>query len=168
MQPTTAPLQANFTIPFLGEIMLNAYYAVIKEDGIDVCCCLDVLTGARAYFTGLSSTKGGSNRCAGSISPTHVLTTSGCMSRDIRWAFVGARHYNKTEDGEAIKVVAIFSHPKAVGDSNDFMVLKLESPSSIKPVALTMANCTDTTVGEWADAIGWKFIAELNDSVPER
>ncbi|KAG2508014.1 hypothetical protein JM16_008922 [Phytophthora kernoviae] len=91
----------------------------------------------------------GSNQYAGAlISPIHVLISSSCMSRDIRWATISLHFSNGTQDGERIKVVAMLTHPKYKDYSNDFMVLELEKPSTFKPVALAAADNSGIETGD--------------------
>ncbi|KAF4315832.1 hypothetical protein BBO99_00008969 [Phytophthora kernoviae] len=91
----------------------------------------------------------GSNQYAGAlISPIHVLISSSCMSRDIRWATISLHFSNGTQDGERIKVVAMLTHPKYKYYSNDFMVLELEKPSTFKPVALAAADNSGIETGD--------------------
>ncbi|KAG7385673.1 hypothetical protein PHYBOEH_008968 [Phytophthora boehmeriae] len=121
---------------------------------------VSVPVGSKTYVTGLRSTEDGPNQCAGTlVSPTHVLTSSRCMTADIRWASVGTHYYNGTQDGERIKVVAMLPHPKFTSRrSNDLMLLELEKPSSFKPLALAAADDSDIKAGEWGTVVGWKLI----------
>ncbi|KAG7386624.1 hypothetical protein PHYBOEH_008624 [Phytophthora boehmeriae] len=129
---------------------------------------VDVPIGEKTYNTGLRTIEDGPNRCGGAlISPIHVLTSSSCLTRDIRWAAVGAHFYNGTQGGERIKVVAMITHPKYNDYSNDLMVLELEKPSTFKPVALPAADDSDIKTGEWGTVFGWRWLRG-NDTMPNR
>lgn len=116
--------------------------------------------GAGLFITGLRATAGGNNFCAGSlITPTHVLSASHCVSYGIRWVSIGSHYLNGTEDGEQIQVISVQRHPKYKSDgyeaSNDFVVLTLQRPSKITPIALAAANGSNAKSGDWAAAFGW-------------
>ncbi|POM62286.1 Serine protease trypsin-like protein [Phytophthora palmivora] len=89
------------------------------------------------------------------------------MTRDIRWAAVGAQSFNRTYDGEKIKVKTMLTHPNSTTWTNDFMVLELEKPSSVVPVALAAADDSDNQPGQWGDYIGWKFTQQTDTSPPK-
>ncbi|OWZ06305.1 Serine protease [Phytophthora megakarya] len=125
---------------------------------IDTVNTTDVPIGEKAYVTGLRWEEDGPNRCFGAlISPTHVLTTSSCITRHVRWASIGSHYYNGTQDGERIRIVAHLMQPRNAKLSGNFMVLELEKPSSIKPVILA-SDDSAFKVGDWIDVLGWKFI----------
>ncbi|RLN50223.1 hypothetical protein BBJ29_010063, partial [Phytophthora kernoviae] len=119
-----------------------------------------VPVGTKTYTTGIRSTVDGDNICGGSlISPTHVLTSSQCSYKDIRWVSVGSHFLNGTQDGEQIKVVSIMNHPKYDPDllSNDFMILELQKPTLFTPVTLAAADDSDYVAGEDATVLGWGY-----------
>ncbi|OWZ04898.1 Serine protease trypsin-like protein [Phytophthora megakarya] len=90
------------------------------------------------------------------ISPTLLLTGGASIGADIRYASIGSHYNNGTEDGEQIKVVAIMNHPN-ISENNqysyDFVILKLEKPSSFKPIQMT--DGSDIKVGETVTKLGW-------------
>ncbi|KAG7388689.1 hypothetical protein PHYBOEH_007770 [Phytophthora boehmeriae] len=130
-----------------------------------------VLENTKTYTTGLRTTIDGDNFCGGSlISPTHVLSSSNCLVREIRWVSIGSHFTNGTQDGEQIRVISIMNHPNytevSPGYSNDFMVLELENPSSFKPVKLAAADDSDFAAGKWATTMGWGTGAETSEIYP--
>ncbi|RLN72062.1 hypothetical protein BBO99_00009931, partial [Phytophthora kernoviae] len=115
-----------------------------------------VPSGTKTYVTGLRASVGGENFCSASlITPTHLLVGTYCVSGNVRWASIGSHYSNGTQDGEQIKVVAILNHPETANFSNDFAIMKLEKPSSFKPVALAASDDSDIQDGEWAAKMGW-------------
>ncbi|KAG7379493.1 hypothetical protein PHYBOEH_011929 [Phytophthora boehmeriae] len=110
--------------------------------------------GAKTYIAGLRPTIDGNNACTASlITPTHILAAT---FGNIRWASIGSHYPNGTQDGEQIKVVAIFQHPESTPNNftNDFTIMTLEKPSSFKPVALAAPDDSDIKDGEWAVKFG--------------
>uniref|UniRef100_A0AAV1V5Z7 Peptidase S1 domain-containing protein n=1 Tax=Peronospora matthiolae TaxID=2874970 RepID=A0AAV1V5Z7_9STRA len=125
-----------------------------------------VPSGMKTYTTGLRLSPGIDNVCSGNlISSTHVLTTSHCVTFDLRWVSIGTHYRNGTIDGEQIKVVAIMNHPNysdGIKYANDFAILKLERPSKYQPVKLAAADDSDFKAGAWATTMGWGMNAEAN------
>ncbi|KAG1706845.1 hypothetical protein DVH05_027697 [Phytophthora capsici] len=119
---------------------------------------------AKPYMVGLRNSADGESFCGGSlVSPIHVLTASRCTSNNIRWASIGTRYLNGTEDGEQIKVVSVLNHPNysvSIANSDDFALLELETASSFRPVKLAAADDSDFKSGAAATALGWGLTNE--------
>ncbi|ETI40830.1 hypothetical protein F441_13773 [Phytophthora nicotianae CJ01A1] len=119
---------------------------------------------AKTYTVGLRSSEDGESFCGGSlVSPTHVLTSSQCAPKNIRWASIGSHYLSGTKDGEQIKVAAVMNHPNFsvnVDFSADFALLELETVSSFKPVKLAAADDSDFKAGATATTIGWGLTGE--------
>ncbi|KAK1939994.1 Mite allergen Der f 3 [Phytophthora citrophthora] len=119
---------------------------------------------AKTYMVGLRNSADGESFCGGSlVSPIHVLTGSQCTARNIRWASIGTRYLNGTEDGEQIKVLSVLNHPNysvSIANSDDFALLELETASSFKPVKLAAADDSDFKAGATATALGWGLTNE--------
>ncbi|CEG49930.1 serine protease family [Plasmopara halstedii] len=89
------------------------------------------------YIAGIRSTRGGKNFCLGAlISPSHVLTTTTCITHNIRWVSLGSNTTSGTSSGEQIKVVAMLVHPQNNDFRNDFLILELALATDFKPVML--------------------------------
>ncbi|KAG7385675.1 hypothetical protein PHYBOEH_008970 [Phytophthora boehmeriae] len=157
-------------------IMLASAASLVITDGSNIQRELivggeTVPANTKTYIVGLRPTIDGDNFCGGSlITPTHVLSASHCNEGGIRWVSIGSHFRNGTQDGEQIRVRAIMNHPDFIENypmySNDFVVLKLEKPSSFKPVKLAAADDSDFEAGKWTTTMGWGLDAEGNGTTP--
>ncbi|KAE9017203.1 hypothetical protein PR003_g13894 [Phytophthora rubi] len=119
------------------------------------------IQAGKSYVAGIRSTKDGSNFCAGAlISASHVLTTASCIPNNIRWVSLASTAYTGATDGEQIKVVAYMPHPNNTGYSNDFVVLELETATTLKPVIMDPAKSI-VKAGMKGGRLGW------NDTLAE-
>ncbi|KAF4315234.1 hypothetical protein G195_011031 [Phytophthora kernoviae 00238/432] len=99
----------------------------------------------------------------GDVVPANAKTYT--VDVDIRWASIGSHFRNGTQDGEQIRVISIMNHPnyqENMLNSDDFLVLELEKPSSFKPVKLAAADDSDFKAGKWATTMGWGIDADTN------
>ncbi|KAG2784175.1 hypothetical protein PC129_g562 [Phytophthora cactorum] len=119
---------------------------------------------AKTYTVGLRTSEDGESFCGGTlVSPIHVLTSSQCTAKNIRWASIGSHYLNGAKDGEQIKVASVMNHPNFsvnIDFSDDFALLELETVSSFKPVKLAAADDSDFKAGATATAIGWGLTGE--------
>lgn len=116
----------------------------------------EIAEGKKTYVTGVRATADGGNFCGGAlISPSHVLTTTACITNNIRWVSIGSRSYTGVDDGEQIKVVSFIPHPNNTDYSSDFLILELEVESSITPVKMDSATKSVVKPGLAAGRLGW-------------
>ncbi|OWZ08985.1 hypothetical protein PHMEG_00018388 [Phytophthora megakarya] len=113
--------------------------------------------------------------CAGMlISPEFLITAGHCLNTPMFnvWAIIGSNHRmgGGSRNSEMIKVVEAFRHPM-YNSSNDFVtipydvaLLKLETPSKIKPVRLAAADGSDSKAGSMATTLGWGLIKNETES----
>ncbi|KAG2524172.1 hypothetical protein JM18_005134 [Phytophthora kernoviae] len=112
--------------------------------------------GEKTYVSGVRSVADNDNFCSGAlISPSHILTTTSCITKNIRWASVGSQFYTGTEDSEQIKVVSFIPHPNNTGYVSDFLILELEVETSIKPVKLDSGEKSVVQPGLLVGRLGW-------------
>ncbi|KAG6582933.1 Serine protease [Phytophthora cinnamomi] len=119
------------------------------------------IQAGKSYVAGIRSTADGANFCAGAlISASHVLTTADCIPNNIRWVSLASTSYSGVADGEQIKVVAYMPHPNNTGYSNNFVVLELETETTLKPVIMDPAKSI-VRAGMVGGRLGW------NDTLAE-
>ncbi|RLN48158.1 hypothetical protein BBJ29_000279 [Phytophthora kernoviae] len=112
--------------------------------------------GEKTYVSGVRSVADNDNFCGGAlISPSHILTTTSCITKNIRWASVGSQYYTGTEDGEQIKVVSFIPHPNNTGYVSDFLILELEVETNIEPVKLDSGEKSVVQPGLLVGRLGW-------------
>ncbi|KAL4166602.1 GLC7-interacting protein 2 [Phytophthora ramorum] len=116
-------------------------------------------SGKKTYTAGIRSTVDGDSYCGGSlVSPTHVLTTTMCVTHEVpNYVSVGTHYINGTQDGEQLKVVSVQNHTSHNQSSGayDFALLTLEKPSKFTPVKLPKADDSDIIPGMWSQVMGW-------------
>ncbi|KAJ8525449.1 hypothetical protein ON010_g15666 [Phytophthora cinnamomi] len=102
----------------------------------------------------------GSTYCGGAlVAPQHVVTAAHCVKTDRAtiYASIGTAFASGSTDGEQVKVVKGYRHPKYNKSAHlyDVGVLKLEKPVSTKIIGLSAADGSDNKVGTVATVRGW-------------
>ncbi|KUF96194.1 Cyclin-dependent kinase 5 [Phytophthora nicotianae] len=100
--------------------------------------------------------------CAGAlIAPQYVLTSVYCLGwfqLDMHVSLGGQKNKDQgSQKSERIRAVEAFRHPmyNSTWYTYDVALIKLEKPSTHKPVRLTGADGSDAKVGTMASVFGW-------------
>ncbi|EQC40374.1 hypothetical protein SDRG_02273 [Saprolegnia diclina VS20] len=113
--------------------------------------------GDDLFMAGVRKSSWGLSICgAALIAPTYVLTAGHCVDDSINYVAVGTRYNIGGLDGERIRIKRKIMHPEYVElfdtPFNDWAILELETPSTIKPIRVSF---DDSPVGTVGTVRGW-------------
>jgi trypsin len=122
-----------------------------------------VLSGTEAprgkyqWMTSARKTIDGQTYCGGSlIAPTWVLSAAHC-AYPLQFVNVGTHVSTGNAEGTPVKIIRKIQHPDYdyVDTGNDYLLLELEKPVNVTPVALAKADGSDEPVNATARLLGW-------------
>ncbi|CAH0475616.1 unnamed protein product [Peronospora belbahrii] len=103
---------------------------------------------------------GGKTYCGGTlIASQYVLTAAHCVKTDVAtiYASIGSASGSGTSDGQQIKVIRGYRHPKYNQSAHlyDIGMFKLEKAVEAETIELGAVNGSDNKVGHIATVAGW-------------
>jgi secreted trypsin-like serine protease len=113
----------------------------------------------------------GKTFCGGTlVDPHHILTAGHCIKTDKGQIYVSLGSEFGSGEGsgsaEQIKVVEGFRHPLFNNDKHlyDVGLLRLETPSALKPAPLCAADGSDNKIGTVGTVLGWGLTEDRRGS----